>query len=84
MNTYSPCPADYNTFMKLSMMPKQKTLERKKSNDNIDKLSKKENVPGPGQYQVINTWLGKEPLKKTELSYLNSITKGPSANVYYH
>jgi hypothetical protein len=32
MNTYSPCPADYSTFMKMSMLPKQKTLERKKSN----------------------------------------------------
>jgi hypothetical protein len=85
MNTYTPCPVEFNTFMKYSIMPKQqKALERKKSSDNIEKLSKKENVPGPGQYQVINTWLGKDPLQKNELSYLNTITKGPSMNVYYH
>ncbi len=59
MNTYNPCPVDMNTFMKYSLMPKQKGLERKKSSQNIDKLTKKQNVPGPGQYQVINTWLGK-------------------------
>lgn len=33
---------------------------------------------------MINTWKGKDPLKKNELSFLNNLTKGPSANVYYH
>jgi hypothetical protein len=66
-------------------MPKpQKIMEKKKEGDKSDKASKKENVPGPGKYQTINSWLGKEPLKKKELSYLNSISKGPSMNVYYH
>jgi hypothetical protein len=85
MNTYNPCPADYSTFMRYSIMPKpQKIMEKKKEGDKSDKASKKENVPGPGKYQTINSWLGKEPLKKKELSYLNSISKGPSMNVYYH
>lgn len=46
-------------------------------------MGKKENMPGPGAYQVINTWIGKEPLKKDELSFLNGISKGPSINIYY-
>lgn len=66
-------------------MPKQqKTLEKNKSAGDLNKSIKKENVPGPGAYQVINTWRGKDPLKKNELSYLSTITKGPSMNVYYH
>jgi hypothetical protein len=65
MNTYNPCPADYSTFMRYSIMPKpQKIIEKKKEGDKSDKASKKENVPGPGKYQTINSWLGKEPLKK--------------------
>lgn len=84
MNTYNPCPADYNTFMKYSQIPKSKTLEKKKSAQSLNTSIKKENVPGPGAYQVINTWRGKDPLKKNELSYLNTITKGPSMNIYYH
>lgn len=85
MGTYNPCPADFNTFMRYSIMPKQqKTLDKSKSTESLNKSIKKSVVPGPGQYQVINTWRGKDPLKKTELSYLNSITKGPALNVYHN
>ena len=30
MNTYNPCPADYNTFMRYSIMPKQQKIIEKK------------------------------------------------------
>lgn len=79
MNTYNPCPLEYNTFMKYSQMPKQKGFCKSKQAQNV---GKKENMPGPGAYQVINTWIGKEPLKKDELSFLNGISKGPSINIY--
>lgn len=42
MNTYNPCPVDYNTFMRFSQMPKQqKTLQKNKSADNLNKSLKK-------------------------------------------
>lgn len=41
--------------------------------------------PGPGHYQMINSWEGKDKkLPKGSLSYLGKISKGPNLNVYYH
>jgi hypothetical protein len=38
------------------------------------------NVPGPGNYQIINGWQGKNPEeeKKKLKNWMNRITKGPS------
>lgn len=40
-------------------------------------------VPGPGHYQMINTWKGKSPLKKGELSYMDRVTKKTESSIYY-
>lgn len=43
-------------------MPKLKN--RSEAKIEIRKAEKENRHPGPGQYQMINTWLGKEQLKK--------------------
>lgn len=55
MTTYDP--VNYDTFKRIQKMPKVKS----NGDIKIDKRKpEKENKhPGPGQYQIVQTWLGK-------------------------
>lgn len=86
MNTYDPIPVSYATFKMYEKVDKNKSTgikkqEPKKERENLSPGT----VPGPGHYQMINSWEGKEKkLPKGSLSYLGKISKGPILNVYYH
>ena len=47
-----------------------------------NKSPKKSLIPGPGYYQVINTWVGKDKLKKGERNYFNKLNYGPTQSIY--
>jgi hypothetical protein len=81
MNTYDPVPTSFNTFKKYSTMPKQ--TKKSETKIEIRKPVQESRSPGPGQYQMINAWKGKEPLPRGSLTYLNSISQRSSPSVYY-
>ena len=84
MNTYDPVPAQYNTFKKYEKAPK---ITKNTTNEDEKKgqEKRKENKsPGPGQYQMINSWKGKDKLPKGSLSYMDKISKGVASTIYYH
>ena len=88
MNTYKPCAIEYDTFDRIALRSKDKNAasspNASKSMNLKDKKSPKKNgVPGPGHYQVICTWKGKDKLKKGENHYWDKISSGPVPNVYY-
>lgn len=79
MTSYDPCPLEYQTFMRTSMSGKLKEVKVE-----IDRRKEKENqVPGPGHYQMINTWLGKDKLKPGQVSYFGKLHKNMSSSVYH-
>lgn len=82
MNTYNPVPVSYPTFKLYERLEKNKGVVVKKE----EAKKERENLsPGPGHYQMINSWEGKDKkLPKGSLSYLGKISKGPILNVYYH
>ena len=85
MATYNPLPANYTTFQKIEKIPKQsgkkEEVDKKLSKENGNKKSKS---PGPGDYQMIHSWKGKDKIPKGSISYIDKITKGPAPTVYYH
>lgn len=81
MNTYDPIPSNYDTFQKLAKMPKQ--LKRGEIKVEARKPEKQNRSPGPGQYQMIHSWKGKDKLPKGSLSYLDRISRRTSPSLYY-
>jgi hypothetical protein len=95
VGTYSPSPAEFDTFDKIQEKAKSGKGAGKKhwgSEIRFDfekKGGKKVNgVPGPGQYNMIASWSGTPSKgaaadKKDGTHVFNNITKGISKSIYY-
>lgn len=83
MRAYNPCALQYDTFARIQIRNSKNSGGLSKSMIASEKTLKKSPYPGPGQYQVINTWLGKDSLKGDEKNYMSKISYGPTPNVYY-
>ena len=84
MGTYEPIPLAYSTFKRYEKMGKVKSsINLKREEQKPNKENQSSNVPGPGHYQMINTWLGKDSkANRGSFSYLNKVSKGFSHGVY--
>jgi hypothetical protein len=60
MTSYDPIPRDYHTFSGYAKFGKAANkLRTGRVETNGPAKQQKENVPGPGQYQLIHTWAEK-------------------------
>jgi hypothetical protein len=85
MVTYDPVPRDYATFKAYEKFNKFTTKLSPTRPAPSSKHHKENSSPGPGQYQMIHTWQGKErKLPSGSSTYLSRITKTPSTNFYYN
>lgn len=90
--TYNPLPNDLVTFDKIAEMMKDKNkLPKVKTwgapGDRFRKPKKDAyNPPGPGNYNTMIIWNGKQPdgkKDKKDLNWMNKVSKGIEKSIYY-
>ena len=83
MTSYDPISLEYGSFASIERLNKlQEKIKR--SNIRTEKSIKKNlDLPGPGSYDILNYWQGKQNQKKNERNFLNKITLKAEGNIYY-
>lgn len=79
---YDPCPQEYNTFTRYSLIKRKSRSPTNALNQTMRK--NKENTPGPNHYSTINFWPGKEKLKRNQYNYFKRLSSGPHLSVYHN
>lgn len=91
--TMIPLPVAFDTFAKTYEIGKDKSKSTKvkqwgtSARFQLKKDTKKDpnNFPGPGMYNTVATWNGKEAAKadKKDKNWMNKLTKGITKSIYY-
>lgn len=96
MGTYNPNPSEFTTFDNLTKSKSAKHSDWNKQtrfdipipgakvNKDEKKTKSKSNAPGPGHYQMIHKWNGKEDAKKRGKDYFEAMARPQAKSVYYH
>ena len=97
MGTYKPAPVEYSLFENAT---KARSANKSDWNKDIrfdlpvpgakpkeskgEKSKSVNKVPGPGHYQMVHKWHGKDDVKKHPRDYMEAQSKPTSKSVYYH